>query len=73
MITATFWPAVLMHWVGNAIANPLVAGFVLFAAGKEYLGSIGVDGLIMIAFFGILGVAINRWRTKNTEGLSSAA
>ncbi len=64
MITATFWPAVLMHWVGNAIANPLVAGFVLFSVGKEYLGSVGVDGLLMIAFFGILGVAINRWRTK---------
>lgn len=64
MVTATFWPAVLMHWVGNAIANPLVAGFVLFSAGKEYLGSIGVDGLLMIAFFGLLGVAINRWRSK---------
>ena len=67
MITATFWPAVLMHWVGNAIANPLVAGFVLFSAGKEYLGSIGVDGLFMIAFFGLLGVAINRWRLRNTS------
>jgi len=66
MITATFWPAVLMHWVGNTIANPLVAGFVLFTAGSEYLGSIGVDGLFMIAFFGLLGIAINRWRTRHS-------
>jgi membrane protease YdiL (CAAX protease family) len=69
MITATFWPAVLMHWVGNTIANPLVAGFVLFSAGKEYLGSVGVDGLFMIAFFGLLGVAINRWRSRKTAAL----
>ena len=73
MITATFWPAVLMHWIGNTIANPLVAGFVLFSAGKEYLGSIGVDGLFMIAFFGLLGVAINRWRSRETKALKSPA
>lgn len=63
LLTGTFWPAVLMHWVGNAIANPLVAGFVSFTAGREYLGSVGVDGLIMIAIFGLLGVALNRWRS----------
>jgi len=62
LLTATFWPAVLMHWVGNTIANPLVAGFVLFSTGKEFLGSFGVDGILMILFFGIFGVLINRWR-----------
>lgn len=73
MITATFWPAVLMHWVGNTIANLLLAGFVLFSAGKEYLGSFGVDGLFMIAFFGLLGVAIHRWRSRETTALKSPA
>jgi membrane protease YdiL (CAAX protease family) len=73
MITATFWPAVLMHWVGNTIANPLVVGFVMFAAGKEYLGSVGVDGIFMIAFFGLLGVAINRWRSRETIAPISSA
>ena len=73
MITATFWPAVLMHWVGNTIANPLVAGFVLFSTGKEYLGSVGVDGLLMIAFFGLLGIAINRWRSRQTPALKTPA
>jgi hypothetical protein len=62
-----------MHWVGNAIANPLVAGFVFFSAGKEYLGSVGVDGLFMIAFFGLLGVAINRWRLRETTAPISSA
>jgi membrane protease YdiL (CAAX protease family) len=71
MITATFWPAVLMHWVGNSIANPLVAGSVSFSAGKEYLGSVGVDGLFMIAFFGLLGVAIHRWRSRETTAMNS--
>lgn len=66
ILTATFWPAVLMHWVGNSIANPLVAGFVSFSAGREYLGSVGVDGVIMIAIFGMLGVALNRWRSRET-------
>jgi membrane protease YdiL (CAAX protease family) len=73
MITATFWPAVLMHWVGNTIANPLVVGFVLFSTGKEYLGSVGVDGLLMIAFFGLLGIAINRWRSRQTPALKTPA
>jgi membrane protease YdiL (CAAX protease family) len=73
IITATFWPAVLMHWVGNSIANPLVDEFVSFSAGKEYLGSIGVDGLFMIAFFGLLGIVINRWRSRETATLKSPA
>jgi membrane protease YdiL (CAAX protease family) len=73
ILTATFWPAVLMHWVGNSIANPLVAGFVLFSPGKEYLSSIGVDGLFMIAFFGLLGVAINWWRSRQTPALKIPA
>ena len=73
IITAAFWPAVLMHWVGNTIANPLVAGFVTFAAGREYLGSIGVDGLLMIVFFGLLGTAIHRWRDRHTAIKESPA
>jgi membrane protease YdiL (CAAX protease family) len=60
--TGSFWPAVLMHWMGNAIANPLIAGFVTLAAGEEYLGSIGVDGVFMIALFGLLGVMLVRRR-----------
>jgi membrane protease YdiL (CAAX protease family) len=73
IITATFWPAVLMHWVGNAIANPLVAGFVTFPPGREYLGSVGVDGLFMIAYFGLLGIAINRWRSRKSTSVKSPA
>jgi membrane protease YdiL (CAAX protease family) len=73
LLTATFWPAVLMHWVGNSIANPLVAGFILLSPGQEFLGSVGVDGLFMIAFFGLLGAAINRWRLRETAALKGPA
>src|SRR5215207_8686597 len=62
-ITGTFWPAVLMHAVGNSFGHPLVAEYVTLAPGKEYLGSIS-NGLFMIAFFGVLGVVINRWRWR---------
>ena len=67
ILTSSFWPAVLMHWVGNFVANPLVVGFVTFSVGKEYMGSIGVDGLFMIIFIGLLGVVINRWRFRVTD------
>jgi membrane protease YdiL (CAAX protease family) len=62
-VTGTFWSAVLLHAVGNSFGHPLAAEYVTFAAGTEYLGSIS-NGLFMIAFVVILGVAINRWRLK---------
>jgi len=65
--TGSFWPAVLMHWMGNSVANPLVAGFVTLSIGKEYLGSIGVDGVLMIALFGFWGVMLIRQRHRDQK------
>jgi membrane protease YdiL (CAAX protease family) len=62
-LTGTFWPAVIMHAVGNAFGHPLAAEFIKIAPGKEYLGSVG-NSLFFIALMLILGVAINRWRQK---------
>jgi membrane protease YdiL (CAAX protease family) len=58
--TGSVWPAVLMHWVGNTVANTLLTGFagegfVSFVPGKEWLGSFGVEGVLMIVLFGALG------------------
>jgi membrane protease YdiL (CAAX protease family) len=64
--TATFWPAALMHGVVNAFGHPLVAEYVTFAAGTEYLGSIST-GLILAALVLLLGVAVNRWRLRNAS------
>lgn len=65
-ITATFWPAVLMHAVGNAFGHPLAAEFVTVAEGKEYLGSVG-NGLFVIAFMILLGIAIHQWRISKVN------
>lgn len=62
IITATFWPAVVMHWVGNSIANPLVSEVLVLAPGREYLGSVGADGLFVMGSIGLVGVATHRWR-----------
>lgn len=70
-ITATFWPAVLMHCVGNSFGHPLSAEYVTLAAGREYLGNIG-NGLFVIAFVGLLGVVINRWRLKQSAQSKSS-
>ena len=58
--TGSVWPAVLMHGTGNTLANTLLAGFagagfISLVPGKEWLGSFGVEGVLMIALFGLLG------------------
>jgi membrane protease YdiL (CAAX protease family) len=65
-ITGTFWPAVLMHAVGNAFGHPLAAEYVAVVEGKEYLGSVG-NGLFVIAFMILLGIAINHWRMSKAN------
>ena len=66
------WPAVLMHWIGNTFANTLLAGFagegfVALVPGKEWLGSFGVEGVLMIAFFGLLGSVLYLKRLGQSE------
>jgi membrane protease YdiL (CAAX protease family) len=70
--TGSVWPAVLMHWVGNTLANTLLigsagGGFVSFVPGKEWLGSFGVEGVLMIAFFGLLGSVLYLKRRGQSE------
>ena len=67
--TGSFWPAVFMHWIGNAIANTLLSGysgkgFVTLIPGREFLGSFGVEGVFMIVLFGVLGVLLARKKGK---------
>lgn len=70
--TVTFWPAVLMHAVGNSFGHPLSAEYVTFAVGKDYLGSVG-NGLFMIVLVGLLGIAIIQRRLKKPEQSKSVA
>jgi len=70
--TNSVWPAVLMHWSGNTVANTLLAtfagaGFVTLLPGKVWLGSFGMEGVLMILIFSIVGggLYMNRRRQQN--------
>lgn len=70
--TNTFWPAVVMHAVGNTFANTLLAGFagngfVTLTRGKEYLGSFGAEGVLTIIAFAILGLYLYRQRSRKEQ------
>ena len=51
----SFWPAVLMHWSANTIANTLLLGFVTFVPGRAWLGSFGIEGVLMMVVFAVVG------------------
>ncbi len=53
--TGTFWPAVLMHWTGNTIANTLLTGIVTLVPGWEWLGTFGASGFFMMIMAALLG------------------
>ena len=63
LITGSVWSAVLFHSFVNAIQHPLAAEYLKIVPGQEYL--VSFSGLFMIAFVGLLGIALNRWRVKN--------
>lgn len=70
--TGSLWPAVLMHWMGNTIANTLLAGlgggaFVTLTPGQEWLSSFGVEGVLMMGIFGVVGYGLYR-RRKDGNG-----
>jgi membrane protease YdiL (CAAX protease family) len=76
--TGSVCPAVLMHWMGNTFANTLLTGsagegFVSFVPGREWLGSFGVEGALMIAFFGLLGGALYLRRPDQGETQAATA
>jgi membrane protease YdiL (CAAX protease family) len=78
--TDSVWPAVLMHWTGNTLANTLLAGFagagfVSLVPGKEWLGSFGVEGVLIIILFGLLGgvLYLKRWSRSEPQPAEDAA
>jgi hypothetical protein len=62
-ITATFWPAVLMHCAGNAFGHPL-SEYISLPMDKQSLGNVST-GLFTIAFTGLLGIVIIQWKQRN--------
>jgi membrane protease YdiL (CAAX protease family) len=68
LITGSVWSAVLFHSFVNAIQHPLAAEYLKIVPGQEYL--VSFSGLFMIAFAGLLGIALNRWRVRKETSLS---
>lgn len=71
-ITGSFWPAVLMHGVGNAFGHPLDADYVTITSGTEYRGSIST-GVLAIAIAFLVAVVISHWQAKRAGHLESLA
>lgn len=65
LITGSVWAAVLFHSFVNAIQHPIAAEYLKIVPGQEYL--VSFSGLFMIAFVGILGIALNRWRMRKVD------
>jgi hypothetical protein len=68
LITGSVWAAVLFHSFVNAIQHPLAAEYLKIVPGQEYL--VSFSGLFMIAFVGLLGIALNWWRVRKDGGFS---
>lgn len=57
--SGSVWPAVLMHGTGNTLANSLLGSagtpVVMLMPGWAWLGTFGVDGVLMMVSFALLG------------------
>jgi len=67
--TGTFWPAVLMHGLGNAFGHPLEADYLRVAVGMDYLGSIST-GLLVITFAFLFAAVIMHWQVRRSTAFS---
>lgn len=68
LLTGSVWPAVLMHTVGNAFTDILVAkGFVQVAPGLGFLASPTHQSLLSTAFLLGAGVLLHRLRKRAGE------
>jgi len=70
--TGSVWPAIIMHWVGNTLANTLLAGFaeegfVTLVPGRAWIASFGAEGVLMIAIFALLGGVLMRRRLGHSK------
>jgi membrane protease YdiL (CAAX protease family) len=68
--TSSFWPAVLLHGIGNAVGHPL-AEAVAVGAGMTWLGSPST-GLYVVALAGLLGLAIWAMRRPTADSRLAA-
>lgn len=70
--TGSVWPAVLMHWSGNTVANTLLAGlggtsFLTLAPDAIWFTSFGVEGVLVIVLMALIGGVLYRRRTAGAH------
>ncbi len=68
--TRSVWPAVLMHWLGNTFANSLLTTMVVLVPERAWVGSFGVEGVLMIALCGLVGGILFVRRRRQYQVLS---
>ena len=69
ILTNSVWPAVLMHTVGGACVGTLMLyGLFEIRTGMEFLVSPGVEGLLSIVLFALVGVGIHLLRRNKMTG-----
>lgn len=71
MRSGSVWPAVLMHWIGNTLANGLLTTIVVLVPGREWLGSFGVEGALMMIIFAVVGERLYHTRREHANLPSS--
>ena len=65
LLTRSIWPAVLMHSVEDAFLNQrFTENHITITPGSDWLVS-PVNGLISVALFMTVGVALHRHRTRS--------
>lgn len=65
LLTHSVWPALLMHTIGNAFVNTLIlGGFYRIANGMGFLVSPGLESVLSIVLFTLIGVGIHAVRGR---------
>lgn len=71
--TGSVWPAVLMHWIGNTLANGLLLTVVTLVPGRAWLGSFGVEGVGMMAIAALVGGRLYQRRQRGATHRAAPA
>jgi len=71
MLTDSVWPVVLLHTIGNAlILTLLLQDFIEIASSMEFLVTPGMEGVLSIVLFLVIGIGIHFIRRNRLNHIS---
>ena len=74
MLTDSVWPVVLLHTIGNAlILTLLLQDFIEIASSMEFLVTPGMEGVLSIVLFLVIGIGIYFIRRSRLNHISQLA